>query len=132
GVLGAVAQDEFRRILSIHIISQVGYLMMGLGLFSPLALAGAVYFFIHIIIVKANLFLISGVVQKLRGSLRLAELGGLLESAPWLSVTFLLSAFSLAGIPPLSGFWGKFTLVRAGLESGHYIIAATAVVVGLL
>jgi multicomponent Na+:H+ antiporter subunit D len=68
GVLGAVAQNEFRRVLSFHIISQIGYMIMGLGLFTPLALAGSVFYIAHHIIVKTNLFLISGVVERLGGS----------------------------------------------------------------
>jgi multicomponent Na+:H+ antiporter subunit D len=65
GVLGAVAQNEFRRVLSFHIISQIGYMIMGLGLFTPLALAGSVFYIAHHIIVKTNLFLVSGVVERL-------------------------------------------------------------------
>jgi multicomponent Na+:H+ antiporter subunit D len=57
GVLGAAAQNEVRRILSFHIVSQVGYMILGLALATPLALAGAVFYLIHHIVVKANLFL---------------------------------------------------------------------------
>ncbi len=132
GVLGAIAQSEFRRILSFHIISQVGYMVMGLGLFTRLALAGSVFYLIHHIIVKTNLFLVSGVVQRLRGTLELSRLGGLYQGAPVLSVFFLIPALSLAGVPPLSGFWAKLFLVWAGLESESYLIAATALGAGLL
>jgi multicomponent Na+:H+ antiporter subunit D len=132
GVLGAVAQNEFRRILSFHIISQVGYMVMGLALFTPLALAGSIFYIIHHIIVKTNLFLASGVVLQLRGTLELNRLGGLYQRAPVLAWLFLVPALSLAGLPPLSGFWAKLLLVRAGLETGSYLIAATALGVGLL
>lgn len=132
GVLGAAAQNEFRRILSFHIVSQIGYMLMGLGLYTPLALAGSVFYIAHHIIVKTNLFLISGVVHRLRGTYQLKELGGLYTLYPHLGLLFLIPAFSLAGIPPLSGFWAKFALVRAGLEGGQYAIVATALVVSLL
>lgn len=132
GVLGAVAQNEFRRILSFHIISQVGYMVMGLALFTPFALAGAIFYIIHHIIVKTNLFLASGVALQLRGTLELSRLGGLYQRAPLLALLFLIPAFSLAGFPPLSGFWAKLLLVRASLEAGSYAIAATALGVGLL
>jgi len=132
GVLGAAAQNEFRRILSFHIVSQIGYMIMGLALYTPLALAGSVFYITHHIIVKTNLFLVSGVVHQLRGTYQLKKLGGLYHFYPMLSVLFLIPAFSLAGIPPLSGFWAKFILVRAGLEGQQYLIVATALVVSLL
>ena len=132
GVLGAMAQNEFRRILSFHIISQVGYMVLGLGLFTPLALAGSIFYIIHHIIVKTNLFLVSGVARKLQGSYQLDRLGGLFQSAPGLTGIFMISAFSLAGIPPLSGFWAKLILVKASLDMTGYVIAATALGVGLL
>lgn len=132
GVLGAAAQNEFRRILSFHIVSQIGYMVMGLALFTPLALAGAIFYITHHIVVKTNLFLVSGVVHRLRGTYQLKKLGGLYRLYPFLGVLFLIPALSLAGIPPLSGFWAKFVLIRAGLEAEQYAIVAVALAVSLL
>jgi multicomponent Na+:H+ antiporter subunit D len=132
GVLGAVAQNSFRRILSFHIVSQIGYMIMGLGLFTPLALAGSVFYIAHHIIVKTNLFLISGVTQRLGGSDYLKKLGGFYAAYPGLAVLFLIPALSLAGIPPLSGFWAKLTLIQAGLGVQQYAIVAVALGVSLL
>ncbi len=132
GVLGAAAQSDLRKILSFHIISQIGYMVMGLALMTPLALMGAVFYILHHIIVKANLFLVAGVARRLTGSGELARIGGLYRDAPLLAVLFLIPAFSLAGFPPLSGFWAKFVLVRAALEQGAWLIAAIALLVGLL
>ena len=132
GVLGAAAQNDIRRILSFHIVSQIGYMIMGLALLTPLALAGAVFYLVHHIIVKANLFLIAGVAERVAGSTELSRIGGLYKSAPLLAVLFLIPAFSLAGFPPLSGFWAKYVLVAAAIEIEGWIIAAVALVVGLL
>jgi multicomponent Na+:H+ antiporter subunit D len=143
GVLGAAAQVEVRRILSFHIISQIGYMIMGLGLamllieteqpeLAMLALAGSVFYIVHHIIVKTNLFLISGLILRIKGTLALNELAGLYRDHPLLGVLFLVPALSLAGIPPLSGFFSKFILVRAGLEGGQYVIVGVALLVGLL
>jgi multicomponent Na+:H+ antiporter subunit D len=132
GVLGAAAQNEFRRILSFHIISQVGYMVLGLALQTRLALAGTVFYLIHHIIVKANLFLISGVVNRLKGSFELAQLGGIYRSNGWVAFLFFIPAFSLAGFPPLSGFWAKMILIRASLDIQAYWLAFVAAVVGLL
>ena len=132
GVLGAMAQRDFRRILSFHIVSQIGYMLMGVGLFTPLALAGSIFYLIHHIIVKTTLFLVSGVVARLRGTLELPLLGGLSAERPALAALFLIPALSLAGLPPLSGFFAKLALVRAGLQADSYAIVATALGVSLL
>jgi multicomponent Na+:H+ antiporter subunit D len=132
GVLGAAAQMEFRRVLSFHIVSQIGYIVMGLGLLTPLGLAGSVFYLMHHIVVKTNLFLVGGIVRRLGGSYVLGNLGGLYRSHPGLALLFLVPAFSLAGIPPLSGFWGKMILVKAGLEAEAYTVTAVALFVSLL
>ncbi|QTP58086.1 Na+/H+ antiporter subunit D [Billgrantia antri] len=132
GVLGAAAQFEFRRILSFHIVSQIGYMILGLALFTPLAIVGGVFYIAHHILVKTNLFLVSGIVHRLQGSYRLKRLGGLYRSHPWLAVLFLVPALSLAGMPPLSGFFAKFIVIRAGIEAEAYGVTAIALLVGLL
>jgi multicomponent Na+:H+ antiporter subunit D len=132
GVLGAAAQNDIRRILSFHIISQIGYMVLGLALFTPLALAGMVFYIVHHIIVKTNLFLVAGIVNRLAGSYDLTKLGGLYRKHFWVAMLFLIPALSLAGIPPLSGFWAKLVLIRAGLEVHEYAVIAVALVVSLL
>jgi multicomponent Na+:H+ antiporter subunit D len=132
GVLGAIAQHEMRRLLAFHVVSQIGYLLMGLGLASPLGLAGAVYFMVHVTLAKSALFLVSGIVQRLRGSFELDRLGGLWRDHPYVSLLFLLPALALAGIPPLSGFWAKLLLLQAGLAGAHWWVTATALAVSLL
>ncbi len=138
GVLGAVAQFDFRRLLSFHIVSQIGYMLLGLALFTPLALAGTVFYLFHHIIVKANLFLISGIAERYNGTAYLKKMGGLYAATPFLAILFFIPAMSLGGIPPLSGFFAKFTLIKAALAGdsafpiGGYILAAVALAVGLL
>ncbi|WP_458250556.1 Na+/H+ antiporter subunit D [Geobacter anodireducens] len=132
GVLGAVAQHEMRRLLSFHIVSQIGYLVMGLGLLTPLALAGTVFFMVHVIAAKSALFLVAGIVKRLTGTTELGELGGLYEGRPLVGMLFLVPAMALAGIPPLSGFWAKLALVRAGLLEGRYVVVAAALAVSIL
>ena len=132
GVLGAAAQSDIRKILSFHIVSQIGYMIMGLALLTPLAIVGAVFYLVHHIIVKANLFLIGGVAQRIAGDTELSRIGGLYKSAPFLAVLFVVPAFSLAGFPPLSGFWAKFLLVKAALDAQGWVIAGVALAVGLL
>lgn len=132
GVLGAVAQNGMRRLLSFHIVSQIGYMVMGLALLTPLALGGVLFFLVHNILAKTNLFLISGVIERLRGTEHLLKLGGFYRGRPGLAALFLIAALSLAGLPPFSGFWAKLLLIRAGLEVEQYTIVAIALGVSLL
>jgi multicomponent Na+:H+ antiporter subunit D len=132
GVLGAIAQGDMRRLLAFHIISQIGYLLMGAGLGSPLALAATVFFFVHVIAAKSALFMVTGIVQSLRRTSELADLGGLARSSPLLAGLFLVPALSLAGLPPLSGFWAKFAMVKAGLDAGSFPIVIAALAVSVL
>ena len=156
GVLGAVAQNDMRRILSFHIVSQIGYMLMGLGIgmaafaqadalantdptaaaalrtAGSLGMAGAVFYILHHIIAKTNLFLIAGAVMRVRGSSDLPKLGGLIGTHPHLAILFLISSLALAGIPIFSGFWAKLTLVRAGIEGGYTGVVTVSLIVSLL
>ncbi len=141
GVLGAVSRHTVRSILSIHIISQVGYMMMGIALAMSLgaalesrelAVAGAIFFIIHNMVVKCCLFLCGGLIHDHAGTDDLDKLGGLLKRAPWLATLFLIAALSLAGLPPLSGFFGKFLLIREGLNQRAYWVTGFAIATSLL
>ncbi|HAS4581398.1 TPA: Na+/H+ antiporter subunit D [Vibrio cholerae] len=132
GVLGAASQYDIKKILSFHIISQIGYMIMGLAIYTPLAITGAIFYVIHHILVKGNLFLIGGLIGRKYSTTQLTQLGGVYRAMPWLTFGFLLAAFSLAGFPPLSGFWGKFLVIKASLAAELYWLAAIALLVGLL
>jgi multicomponent Na+:H+ antiporter subunit D len=139
GVIGAVAQFHIRRILSFHIVSQIGYIVVGLGLIGVaddtgrrLALTAAVFYIAHHILVKTNLFLVGGLIGRMRGTEDLGRLGGLKTLAPWLAVLFLVPAASLAGIPPLSGFWAKLGIISAAVDAEAWLVLAAALGAGLL
>lgn len=141
GVLGAAAQFEIRRILSVHIVSQIGYMLLALGLLGSvgldsdiarLAIAGGIFYIIHNIVVKTNLFLVAGAIYQQMGSYQLKELGGLYRARPILALLFFVSALSLAGLPPLSGFFAKFSVLRAGLEAHEWVAVGFAIGVGAL
>ncbi len=132
GGTSASTHYDTRKILSYHIISQIGYMIMGLGIFTPLAIAGAIFFTIHNMVAKTNTFLVAGLIHKLKGSFYLKDIGGLLKQSPFLAVLFVIPAFALVGVPPLSGFFAKFMLIKAGVDDGHYIIVFVAVLTGLL
>jgi multicomponent Na+:H+ antiporter subunit D len=132
GVLGALAQDDLRRMLSFHIVSHIGYMIFGLALFTLAGIAGAVFYVVHHIVVKTALFLVAGLVERRAGSDRLSRIGGLVRSAPMIAVLFALPALSIAGLPPFSGFVGKFALVGSGIESDEWAIVAVSLLVSLL
>ncbi len=132
GVLGAVAQQDMKRILSFHIVSQIGYMIMGVALFSIAGVAAAIFYLMHHIPVKTSLFLLEGIVEQTAGSSRLDRVSGIARSRPGVATLFMIVAMSLAGIPPLSGFIGKFALIQASINDDQWIIVAVALVVGLL
>jgi multicomponent Na+:H+ antiporter subunit D len=132
GVFGAMVQWDVRRILAFHIVSQIGYMLLGLAVGTPAALGGAVFYVIHHIIVKANLFLVAGAIHRASGTYDLRKAGGLMTARPLLAVLFLIPAMSLAGVPPLSGFWAKLLVIEASFRHGDMWLAAVALFVGLM
>lgn len=132
GVLGALAQDDVKRILSFTIVSQIGYLAFGLGLFTVAGVAAAVFSMVHHVVVTTALFLASGLIERVGGSSRLTEVGGMVRKAPVMAALFLIPALSVAGIPPLSGFVSKFALIDAGIVARQYPIVAVSLLVSLL
>lgn len=132
GVLGAIAQDDIRRLLSFTIVSQIGFMVMGLALFTLAGVAAVVFSMIHHILVTTCLFLVAGLIDHVNGSSRLRRIGGMVRTTPALAAMFLLSALSLAGIPPLSGFISKFSLIAAGVEDDQFWIIGVALAVSLL
>ncbi|MGK7392460.1 MAG: proton-conducting transporter transmembrane domain-containing protein [Candidatus Cyclobacteriaceae bacterium M2_1C_046] len=132
GVLMAASQNDIRRILSFHIISQIGYMVMGLGIFTPLGIAGAIYFIFHNVIAKSNAFLVGGIINHLKGSYKLKNIYGLYQERPLVAFLFFIPAMALAGLPPLSGFFGKYLLIKAGIDSQEYIITVVALVVSII
>jgi multicomponent Na+:H+ antiporter subunit D len=132
GGMAATTQYKLQSILSFHIISQIGYMIMGLGIFTPLAIAGSIYFMMHNMIAKTNTFFVAGMINKLKGSYDLKSIGGLYKQDPMLAILFIIPAFALAGIPPISGFFAKFILIKAGIEAEQYLISAVALFTGLL
>ncbi|KAF3361808.1 Na(+)/H(+) antiporter subunit D [Chlamydiales bacterium STE3] len=128
GVIGAISKTSIKEILSYHIISQVGYIVFAIGVFTPLSLAAALLFTLHNMWVKTSLFLYAGIAGQYFRTDSLNHMGGGLKALPWVGALFLLQALSLAGLPPLSGFWGKYLILSEGLSSGHTF----AVVIALL
>lgn len=131
GVYGAATHQSLRSILSFHIVSQVGYMALGFALGTATALSATIFYLLHHMVVKTNLFLIAGAVTSVRGTDRLKDLGGLIRSNPWLAAAFGISALSLAGLPPFSGFWAKFFILFSAAKAGAYWGLGIGLFVGL-
>lgn len=131
GVLGAVGESDARSILSFHMVSQLGYILLGVALFTQFGLTAGIFYLLHHMIVKASLFLSIGAVEISYGRHPLGRFGGLLSRDPLTAIVFLVAALSLAGIPPLSGFVAKLTLVVAAWEAGQVAAVVVAIVVSL-
>jgi multicomponent Na+:H+ antiporter subunit D len=132
GVLGAVGESGLRPILTFHMVSQVGYILLGLAVFTVAGLTAAIFFLVQYVLVKAALLMCAGAVERTYGTGDLARLGGLVRHQPVLAATFAVAALGLAGIPPLSGFVAKLALVTATIDAEQYLAAGIALAVGLL
>jgi multicomponent Na+:H+ antiporter subunit D len=131
GVLGAVGRGDMRGILTFHMVSQVGYLVLPLGIWSVAGIAAGLYYLVQYVLVKGALLIVAGTVERLTGTGMLSELGGLGRTRPWLMIGFLVPALALAGLPPSSGFVGKLLLLRAAFDDAHWVAGSAIVLVSL-
>jgi len=131
GAMGAVAQTDLKRVLAYSSVSQIGYIFMGIGFFSVAGMGAAIFYIISHGIIKASLFLAAGALKKMRGTMEMSEHGNMMKISPLFALFFLIGVFSLGGIPPSSGFFMKFQLIKAGLDGAFYLPVAVALVVSL-
>ena len=135
GILGAMAQNDIKRLLSFTLVSHIGYMIFGIALGNELGLSGAIFYMVHHILVQTALFLVVGLIERQAGSSSLRRLGGLAKASPLLALLYLVPALNLGGIPPFSGFLGKIMLIEAGAQSGTltaWVLVGGSVLTSLL
>lgn len=132
GVFLAIGQWDFKRLLAYHSISQVGYVMLGIGLGTPLGILGGLFHLFNHSIFKSLLFLNSGAVEYAVGTRDLQKMGGLAEKMKLTSATTLTASMSIAGIPPFNGFWSKLIIIVAAVQAGRLGYAFWAVLASVL
>jgi multicomponent Na+:H+ antiporter subunit D len=132
GALLALGQKDFKRMLAYSSISQVGYIVLGLGAGTRLALAGAIFHLFNHAIFKSLLFVNSAAVERQSGTTDMGKLGGISSRMPITSTTSVIAILSTAGIPPLSGFWSKLIIVVAVWRAGFHGYATLAIMASLL
>ena len=120
GSFGVIIQRDLRKIFSWLIVCHIGYMIAGMSMYTTVALTGVLFYLIHDIIIKTNLFLAGGIIHKIKGTLNMDSLGGMYSGYPALSLVMAVIFFSLAGIPPLSGFWPKIYLFEAGFGTESF------------
>ena len=121
GSFGAIMQNNIRKVFSYLIICHIGFMIGGLGVFTVVALTGVIFYLIHDIIVKTNLFLIGGLIYRMKGTTNMKKIGGLYANSPKLSLLIIVVLFSLVGVPPLSGFWPKISLFLSSYNTQNYM-----------
>ncbi len=132
GALGGLSRSTIRQVLGFGIIASVGYMILGLAIGTGAAILGALFYLFQDVLVKAALFLGAGAATRLTGSEQFKASGGIWRARPGFALLFLIPALSLAGVPPLSGFWGKLLLLLAALEDGRWGLAFAVLATGLL
>jgi multicomponent Na+:H+ antiporter subunit D len=132
GVFLALGQWDFKRLLAYHSISQMGYIILGIGLGTPLGILGGLFHLINHTVFKSLLFLNAGSVEYATGTRNLKRLGGLMEKMPVTGNTAMVASFSIAGLPPFNGFWSKIIIVMACIQAGHPVYAFWAILGSLM
>jgi formate hydrogenlyase subunit 3/multisubunit Na+/H+ antiporter MnhD subunit len=118
-VMMALVQHDLKRLLSYHAVSQVGYMVLGIGTGTVIGLAGALFHMLNNTLYKTALFLCAGVVEKETGSTDLDRLGGLAKLLPVTFIACTVAALSISGIPPLNGFASKWMIYQGIIASGQ-------------
>jgi multicomponent Na+:H+ antiporter subunit D len=132
GLVGAIGQSDVRRVLSFNLVGHIGFTTIGLALWTPAALGGSILYVLHHMLVITSLYLLSGLFLRQRRTTNLAALGGMYREQPLVATLAMVPLFSLAGVPPLSGFVAKLAVIRGVLATDHYWVAGIALVVSLL
>jgi len=120
----ALVDTDFKRIVAYSTVSQIGFIFLGLATGSAVGAVGALLYILMHGLAKAGLFLSAGIVEQNAGTKDIRKLGGLFRTMPVTGVAFLFCAFSVMGIPPLGGFFGKYMVVASAVDSGHVATSA--------
>jgi len=126
-VLMALIQHNLKKLLSYHAVSQVGYMVLGIGTGNPIGILGGLFHMLNHAVYKSGLFLCAGAIEKEAGTTELEKLGGLYRKMPFLMVSNLILALAISGVPPLSGFASKWLVYQGVLIAGQPVFLILAI-----
>lgn len=130
GVLGALAQTDFRRLLGYLVVSGIGSMLAGIAIGGPGGIGGAIFYALHSMLVMTGLYFASGIAMRLGADSSIATLAGLYRKHAGFAALTLMLCFAISGLPPFSGFWPKVMLVKAAIDIGAWWLAAALLLVG--
>jgi multicomponent Na+:H+ antiporter subunit D len=132
GAFLALGQNDIKRMLAYSSVSQIGYIILGIGVGTPLGLMGALFHIFNHAVAKSMLFMNSGALERSTGTRALDKMGGLSSKMPITAGTSVIGSFAITGIPPLNGFWSKLIIIWALVQARFYLPALIAVLAGIL
>ncbi|WP_027963506.1 Na+/H+ antiporter subunit D [Halalkalibacillus halophilus] len=132
GVIGALSTNNVKLIITYNIIPAIGFILMGIGLYTETSLAGSVYYLMHDMVIKGALFFLIGALVVAAGTSDLRKMSGVIQKFPLLGWLFFIASLVLAGIPPFSGFIGKLLLLQGGLQQEEFLVVIIALLSSLL
>ncbi|WP_275419006.1 Na+/H+ antiporter subunit D [Fervidibacillus albus] len=132
GVVGSIAYWDVKKIIIYNIITAIGVILYGISIATTTSMTGSVYYLLHDMIIKAALFLLIGIIIKITGTSNLKKFHGLINDYPVLTWVYFIAAISLAGIPPFSGFVGKWLVIQGGMGSGEFLGSVIILITSLL
>jgi multicomponent Na+:H+ antiporter subunit D len=132
GAFLALGQKDLKRLLAYSSISQIGYVLFAFGIGTPLAIVGGLFHLLNHAVFKSLLFLNSGAVVYNTDTRDFEKLGGLSQKMPLTVSTAIAGSLSISGLPPLGGFWSKFLIILAAVQSGQHILAGVAVIASIV
>lgn len=131
GIMAAFVQDDLKRMLAYSSVSQMGYIIMGLGVGTYLGIFGSIYHMMNHALLKSALFLCAGALLMTSGTTLISQLKEK-HHHPFIAICFFIAAFGIGGLPPLSGFWSKFTIFTAAAEAHLWWAVGVAAFTSLL
>lgn len=132
GAMGAIAYKDIKKILTYNVVVGVGFILAGLASFTDAGMTGSIYYLMHDMVIKALIFIIGGVIIAIAGTSNLDDMSGLIQTHPYLGWMFFITALSISGIPPLSGFIGKVYITEGTFTSGYYWLGAIGLITSLM
>ncbi len=128
----AAVETDLKRILAYSTVSQIGYIFLGFAVLNPMGVSGSLLFILMHGLAKAGLFLCAGIVIHATHQRDIRQMGGMIKTMPWTAVAYIFCAFSVIGIPPFGGFFSKFMVIMATVQSGRIWVAVAALFAAVL